>query len=82
MSSVELLQLVVSERLSAAADEIFEAVKKTLAGYEEELLLSKQEIQRQRKILQAVLSPQIKINRLTGLLINAMNSFFERLLLI
>uniref|UniRef100_A0A3B5PU22 Oocyte zinc finger protein XlCOF6-like n=1 Tax=Xiphophorus maculatus TaxID=8083 RepID=A0A3B5PU22_XIPMA len=47
MSSIQLLRVLVNERLSAAADEIFEAVKKTISDYEEELLLSKQELHRQ-----------------------------------
>ncbi|KAK2893405.1 hypothetical protein Q8A73_015889 [Channa argus] len=49
MSSIQLLRVLVNERLSTAAEEIFEAVKKTIAGYEEELLLSKREIRRQHQ---------------------------------
>lgn len=67
MSSIQLLRVVVNERLSAAAEEIFEAVKKTIAGYEEEILLSKREIRRQRRMLQTVLTPGKKINKHTGL---------------
>uniref|UniRef100_A0A3P9PEE9 Oocyte zinc finger protein XlCOF6-like n=1 Tax=Poecilia reticulata TaxID=8081 RepID=A0A3P9PEE9_POERE len=57
MSSIQLLRVLVNERLSAAADEIFEAVKKTISDYEEELLLSKQELHRQRRMLQVVAEP-------------------------
>lgn len=67
MSSIQLLRVLLNERLSAAADEIFEAVKKTIAGYEEEILLSKREIRRQRRMLETVLKPDIKINKLAGL---------------
>ncbi|KAL7378081.1 hypothetical protein ABVT39_008219 [Epinephelus coioides] len=63
MSSIQLLRVLVNERLSAAAEEIFEAVKKTIAGYEEEILLSKREIRRQRRMLRTVLHPEIKINK-------------------
>lgn len=69
MSGIQLLRVLVNERLSAAAEEIFEAVKKTLAGYEEEILLSKQEISRQNKMLQTIFKPQIKIHKLSGLCI-------------
>lgn len=67
MSGIQLLRAVVNERLSAAAEEIFEAVKTTIAGYEEEIQHSKREIRRQRRMLQTLLNPQIKINKLTGL---------------
>ncbi|MEQ2157432.1 hypothetical protein GOODEAATRI_001822, partial [Goodea atripinnis] len=53
-SHIQLLRVLVNERLSAAADEIFEVVRKTISGYEEELLLSKQELYRQRRMLQGV----------------------------
>uniref|UniRef100_A0A3Q4BWS4 C2H2-type domain-containing protein n=1 Tax=Mola mola TaxID=94237 RepID=A0A3Q4BWS4_MOLML len=61
MSSVQLLRVVVSQRLSAAAEDILEAVKKTLAGYEEEILLSKREIRRQRRVLQTLLQPESQL---------------------
>ena len=67
MSSIQLLRVLVNERLSAAAEEIFEAVKKTVLGYEEEILLSKREIHRQRRMLRTVLHPEVKINKLSGL---------------
>uniref|UniRef100_UPI0037E71516 gastrula zinc finger protein XlCGF57.1-like n=1 Tax=Semicossyphus pulcher TaxID=241346 RepID=UPI0037E71516 len=63
MSSIQLLRVLVNERLSAAAEEIFEAVKKTIAGYEEEILLSKREIRRQRRMLQTVSKTEIKLNK-------------------
>ncbi|CAJ1075603.1 gastrula zinc finger protein XlCGF57.1-like [Xyrichtys novacula] len=63
MSSIQLLRVLVNERLSAAAEEIFEAVKKTIAGYEEEILLSKREIRRQRRMLQTVSKTDTKLNK-------------------
>lgn len=67
MSRVQLLRVLVNERLSAAAEEIFEAVKKTIAGYEEEILLSKREIRRQRSLLQTVSKPERNTNTHSGL---------------
>ncbi|XP_075941283.1 uncharacterized protein LOC142944596 [Anarhichas minor] len=58
MSGVQLLRVLVNERLSAAAEEIFEAVKKTIAGYEEVVL-------RQRRVLQTILKPEINMNKLS-----------------
>lgn len=60
MTSIQVLRAVVDERLSAAAEEIFQALRKTIEGYEEELQLSKREIGRQRGLLQALLPPDIK----------------------
>lgn len=73
MSSVQLLRVVVSQRLSAAAEDILEAVKKTLAGYEEEILLSKREIRQQRRVLQTLLQPEVKLNKLAGSSVSAMD---------
>lgn len=59
MSTIQLLRAVVNERLSAAAEEICEAVKKTIDDYEEEL-------RRQQRLLQAVLQPRIKLEKPAG----------------
>ncbi|XP_041813676.1 zinc finger protein 420-like [Chelmon rostratus] len=56
MSSVEYLREFVSERLTAAAEEIFRVFKETIVEYEEE-------IRRQRKLLDVVWKPEIKIHR-------------------
>lgn len=66
MSTIQLLRAVVNERLSAAAEEILEAVKKTIDGYEEE-------IGRQRQLLQAVLQPQIKLEKPAGVSFTGMH---------
>ena len=55
MSSVECLRDFVSERLTAAATEIFRVFKQTIAEYEEE-------IDRQRKLLDNVWKPEIEIH--------------------
>ncbi|XP_074495256.1 uncharacterized protein LOC141769757 isoform X2 [Sebastes fasciatus] len=57
MSSVEYLREFVNERLTAAAEEIFRVFKKTIFEYEEE-------IDRQRKLLDIVWKPEIKLHRI------------------
>ncbi|XP_073333291.1 uncharacterized protein [Pagrus major] len=57
MSSVECLRGFISERLTAAAEEIFGVFKKTIVEYEEE-------IDRQRKLLDIVWKPKIKLHRI------------------
>ncbi|XP_042350368.1 zinc finger protein 852-like [Plectropomus leopardus] len=56
MSSVEYLREFVSERLTAAAEEIFRVFKRTIVEYEEEL-------ERQRRLLDIVWKPEIKLHR-------------------
>ena len=46
----------MKQRLTAAAEEIFELFERTIAEYEEELC-------RQRKLLDAVLQPQVQLHR-------------------
>ena len=57
MSSVQYLREFVNERLTAAAEEIFRVFIKTVVEYEEE-------IDRQRKLLETVLKPEIKLHRI------------------
>ncbi|XP_027141688.1 zinc finger and SCAN domain-containing protein 31 isoform X2 [Larimichthys crocea] len=57
MSSVECLREFVNERLTAAAEEIFGVFQKTIVEYEEE-------IYRQRKLLDIVCKPEIKLHRI------------------
>lgn len=54
MSSFEYLREFVNERLTAAAEEIFGVFKKTIVHYEEE-------IDRQRRLLDVVWKPEIKL---------------------
>lgn len=56
MSSFDYLKAFVSERLTAAAEEIFGVLKKTIVEYEEE-------IDRQRKMLDDFWKPEIKLKR-------------------
>ncbi|XP_032371169.1 uncharacterized protein LOC116689013 isoform X1 [Etheostoma spectabile] len=57
MSSVEYLREFVIERLTAAAEEIFGVFKNTIVEYEEE-------IDRQRRLLDVVRKPEIKLQRI------------------
>ncbi|XP_032363648.1 uncharacterized protein LOC116680451 [Etheostoma spectabile] len=63
MSKVQMLRGLVEQRLTAAAEEIFGLVERTIAEYEEELCRSKEEHERQRKRLDAVFSPQLRLHR-------------------
>ncbi|XP_078020599.1 uncharacterized protein LOC144459804 [Epinephelus lanceolatus] len=63
MSKVQMLRALVKQRLTAAAEEIFGLFERTIAEYEEELCRSKEENERQRKLLEAVLNPQLRLHR-------------------
>uniref|UniRef100_UPI0037E78BA9 zinc finger protein ZFP2-like n=1 Tax=Semicossyphus pulcher TaxID=241346 RepID=UPI0037E78BA9 len=60
MSKVQMLRACVNQRLTAAAEEIFELLERTIAEYEEELCRSKEN---QRKIVDAVFNPEVRLNR-------------------
>ncbi len=57
MSSIEHLRKFANERLTAAAEEIFGVFKTTIVEYEAE-------IDRQRKLLDIVLKPEVKLHRI------------------
>ncbi|XP_067471493.1 zinc finger protein 79-like isoform X1 [Thunnus thynnus] len=57
MSSVECLRELINERLTTAAEEIFVVFQKTIVQYEEE-------IDRQRRLLDIVWKPEIKLHRI------------------
>ncbi|KAM7376893.1 hypothetical protein PAMA_013592 [Pampus argenteus] len=63
MSKAELLTRFVTERLAAASREILAVVERTVAGYEEEASGFRQEIDRQRRQLEVLLQPQVKLNK-------------------
>ena len=64
MSNPLLLRAFVNERLTAAAEEIFQVFERTIEKYEEEAFSSKQEIERLRGLLLEFVS-----NNKTGLFI-------------
>ncbi|XP_049415786.1 zinc finger and SCAN domain-containing protein 2-like [Epinephelus fuscoguttatus] len=57
MSSVQYLRGFINERLTAAAEEIFGVIEKTIVEYEEE-------IDRQRRLLDIAWKPEIKLHRI------------------
>lgn len=56
-STVQGLRKVISERLTAAVEEIFAVFETTIVKYEDE-------IERQRRLLDEVWKPQIKLHRI------------------
>ncbi|XP_070824066.1 gastrula zinc finger protein XlCGF57.1-like [Chaetodon trifascialis] len=56
MSKIQTLRAFVNQRLTAAAEEIFERFERTIAEYEEQLC-------RQRKLLEANLNPDVRLHR-------------------
>ncbi|XP_018518604.1 uncharacterized protein LOC108874563 isoform X4 [Lates calcarifer] len=61
LSKAELLRVVVTEKLTAAAQEILAVVDRIVAGYEEEASGFRQEIDRQKRQLEVLLQPEIKV---------------------
>ncbi|XP_061877620.1 zinc finger protein 892-like [Entelurus aequoreus] len=54
MCQVEMLRVLVKQRLTAAVEEIFVVLERTIAEYEEELSRTKEENERQRQLLDAL----------------------------
>uniref|UniRef100_A0A4W5JYS2 C2H2-type domain-containing protein n=1 Tax=Hucho hucho TaxID=62062 RepID=A0A4W5JYS2_9TELE len=63
MSKLQLLNVFVTERLSAAAVEIFGAVEKTIAEYREEIFRSAEENERLRKEMDMIIKSEIQLYR-------------------
>ncbi|XP_056224846.1 zinc finger protein 502-like [Seriola aureovittata] len=63
MSKAEILRGIVGEKLTTAAQEILAVVERTVAGYEEEASGFRQEIARQRRQLEVLLQPRVKLER-------------------
>ncbi|XP_041810707.1 histone-lysine N-methyltransferase PRDM9-like [Chelmon rostratus] len=61
MSKIDMLRLLINQRLTAAAEEIFGVFGRTIAEYEEEISRSKLEIDRQRRLLDLSMKPQISV---------------------
>ncbi|XP_045549211.1 uncharacterized protein isoform X2 [Salmo salar] len=60
MSKIQLLRGFLNQRLTAAAEEIFEVVEQTIAEYQEECFRTKEENVRLQKLLDIVIKPEIK----------------------
>nr|XP_046179429.1 uncharacterized protein LOC124010800 isoform X2 [Oncorhynchus gorbuscha] len=63
MSKLQLLNVFVTERLSAAAVEIFGAVEKTVAEYREEIFRSAEENERLRREMDMIIKSEIQLYR-------------------
>ncbi|XP_026205625.1 zinc finger protein 19-like [Anabas testudineus] len=61
MSKIDMLRLLITQRLTAAAEEIFGVFGRTIAEYEEEICRSKLEIDRQRRLLDLSRKPQVSL---------------------
>ncbi|KAM7373723.1 hypothetical protein PAMP_008557 [Pampus punctatissimus] len=57
------LRALLTERLTAAAEEIVGLLEETVAEYEDRVERSEREICRQRRLLDAVLKPEVKLLR-------------------
>ncbi|XP_029382746.1 zinc finger protein 502-like [Echeneis naucrates] len=63
ISKAEILRGIVTEKLSTAAQEILAVVERTVAGYEEEASGLRREVERQRRQLELLLQPRVKLER-------------------
>ncbi|XP_060915702.1 zinc finger and SCAN domain-containing protein 12-like [Labrus mixtus] len=61
MSKIEMLRLLINQRLTEAAEEIFGVFGRTIAEYEDEISRSRLEIDRQRRLLDLSRKPQISV---------------------
>ncbi|KAM7384945.1 hypothetical protein PAMA_012028 [Pampus argenteus] len=61
MSKIEMLRLLINQRLTAAAEEIFGVFGRTIAEYEDQISRYKQEIERQRRLQELRMKPQISL---------------------
>ena len=63
MALLQTLKSFVNERLSTAAEEICVVVERIITEYEDQAFSSKQQIEQQQRILDAVLKPDIKLHK-------------------
>ncbi|XP_070701989.1 gastrula zinc finger protein XlCGF26.1-like [Pempheris klunzingeri] len=62
-AEIPALRALLTERLTAAAEEIVGLLEETVAEYEDRAERSEREICRQRRLLDAVLKPQVRLHR-------------------
>ncbi|KAG8004786.1 hypothetical protein GBF38_010574 [Nibea albiflora] len=62
-AEIPALRALLTERLTAAAEEIVGLFEETVAEYEDRVERSEREICRQRRLLDAVLKPEVKLHR-------------------
>ncbi|KAM6942383.1 uncharacterized protein PEZ65_004263 [Lycodopsis pacificus] len=63
MSEVQMLRCLLNQRLTADDEEIFGLFERTMAEHEEEVSALKEQNERQRKLLDAVYNPQLRLHR-------------------
>lgn len=78
MTKLELLNVFLNDRLTAAAEEIFGAIKDTVVEYQSEILRSKEENERLKRLLNVavqrlLLQPGEEQQLLAVLLVNDMH---------
>ncbi|XP_061819433.1 uncharacterized protein [Nerophis lumbriciformis] len=67
MCQVRTLKVLLSQQLTAAVEEIFVVLERTIAEYEEELSRTKEENAQQRQLLDALVKkPQVVLHRTDG----------------
>ncbi|XP_034432176.1 gastrula zinc finger protein XlCGF57.1-like isoform X3 [Hippoglossus hippoglossus] len=62
-AQVPALRALLTERLTAAAEEIDAGIEETVAVYEDRMERSEREICRQRRLLDAVMKPELRLHR-------------------
>ncbi|KAM9839080.1 uncharacterized protein ACBR49_017745 [Aulostomus maculatus] len=62
-AEVPVLRALLTERLTAAAEQIVALLEETVAEYEDRVERSEREICRQRRLLDAVLKPEVRLHR-------------------
>ncbi|XP_069375077.1 uncharacterized protein [Paralichthys olivaceus] len=63
MTKSDILRGIITEKLSTAAREILAVVERTVSGYEEEAAGFRLQVERQRRQLEALLQPRVKLER-------------------
>ncbi|XP_034425395.1 uncharacterized protein LOC117752249 isoform X12 [Hippoglossus hippoglossus] len=62
-AQVPALRAMLTERLTAAAEEILAVFEETVVEYEDRVERSEREICRQRRLLDAVMKPEVRLHR-------------------
>ncbi|XP_061669921.1 gastrula zinc finger protein XlCGF48.2-like isoform X2 [Syngnathoides biaculeatus] len=62
MCKVDMLRVLLNQRLGAAVEEVLVVIARTIADYEEQLCRSKEENERQRQLLDAVFKPRAALH--------------------
>lgn len=66
MSRFEILRGLVIEKMTVAVQEILAVVETTVAGYENDCLMLKQELSQHKKQLHTILQPRVSLVRIVG----------------